>query len=145
MSVEHRRPLLAFVVITLVCGLFLGYSVRADGMAELVRQGRVVAAAAEGVTLERLSEQASADDPDAGPAPAAADRVAVAAPPSSAPDREAPAASRSWSERAVGARAAQVDRSRSHGTARGHSEARGHGKGHGQGKARVHGKARGRR
>ncbi|HEY9563655.1 MAG TPA: hypothetical protein VIR30_07790 [Nocardioides sp.] len=32
MSSEHKRPLYAFVVLTLVCGVFMGYSVKAQAL-----------------------------------------------------------------------------------------------------------------
>ncbi len=37
MSVEHRRPLYAFAVLVIVCGLFLGHAVRSDALDGVLR------------------------------------------------------------------------------------------------------------
>lgn len=55
MSVEHRRPLLAFFVITVVLGLFMGYSLKAQGVVDILGRNPVVSSAvAAGATLEVL-------------------------------------------------------------------------------------------
>lgn len=44
MSVEHKRPLYAFVVVAIVCGLFLGHALRSEALTGVLRD--VVAATA---------------------------------------------------------------------------------------------------
>lgn len=78
MSVDHKRPLFAFFVITLACALFMGYSLRAQGMVDVLHGNPVVGSAvAAGVTLDVLrSDPADFDgaggvtSPDGAPADA---------------------------------------------------------------------------
>ncbi|WP_426243875.1 hypothetical protein [Nocardioides sp. LHG3406-4] len=74
MSVEHKRPLYAFAVLAIVCGIFLGHALRSDA---LVGVFQTVVAAAPAAPASRLIEEPA---------------LALSAPPAGEAARRAPEA-----------------------------------------------------
>ena len=86
MSVEHKRPLYAFAVLVVVCGLFLGHALRSDALAGVFRAVVVAAAPPAPATQVVVKE----------PEPAPAANVVAPAAPVVQAVRRAPAAPHSW-------------------------------------------------